>query len=81
MRMRLTVERHRYAGPGVKHHHPHRGRVNEGLQVGSGAPLLPMLAGVGDDQGRLGGEHAPGYLLVLLALNFRSSAVRVGQHR
>ena len=60
---RLPVERHRRSRPGVEDGHAHRRGVYQGLQVGPGPLLVPVPAGVGDDQGRLGGEHHQGLLV------------------
>ena len=48
--------------------HAHRRGVDQRLQVGPGLPLLPVGAGVGDDQRRLGGEHHQGLLVFLAEL-------------
>ena len=43
---------------------PHRRGVDQGLEVGPGPLLLPVAAGVGDGQGRLGGEEDQASLIV-----------------
>ena len=60
----LPVDRHRVPRPGVQDQHAHRRGVHQGLQVGPGPLLVPVAAGVGDDQGRLGGEHHQGLLVL-----------------
>ena len=62
---RLAVERHRAAGPGIEHHHPDRGGVDQGLQVGPGPLLVAVGARVGDRRRRLRGEQRQ-HLLVLV---------------
>ena len=61
---RLPVDGADFAGAGVEDQDAHRRGVHQGLQVGPGPLLLPMPAGVGDDQGRLGGEHHQGLLVL-----------------
>ena len=46
--------------PGVEDQDAHGSRVHQGLQAGPGPPLVPVPAGVGDDQRGLGGEHHQG---------------------
>ena len=60
----LPVEGGGEPGGGVEDHHPHRGGVHQGLQVRPQPLFLPVPVGVGDGQGRLGGEQ-PQRLLVL----------------
>ena len=54
---RLAVEPRRTAGADVEDNDAHRGRVDQGLQVGAGALLLPVRPGVGDRRRRLRGEE------------------------
>ena len=61
---RLPVDGHRVPRPGVQDQHAHRRGVHQGLQVGPGPLLVAVAAGVGDDQGRLGGEHHQGLLVL-----------------
>ena len=61
---RLPVDGHRVSRPGVEDQHAHRRGVHQGLQVGPGPLLVAVAAGVGDDQGRLGGEHHQGLLVL-----------------
>ena len=49
--------------PASRTRHAHGRGVHQGLQVGPGPLLLPVPAGVGDDQRRLGGEHHQGLLV------------------
>ena len=60
---RLPVDRRQGAGPRVEDRHAHRRGVDQGLQVGPGPLLVPVAAGVGDHQRRLGGEHQQGLLV------------------
>ena len=53
----LPVEGGRGSRPHVEDHHAHGGGVDQGLQAGSGPPLIAVAPGVGDGHGRLGGEH------------------------
>ena len=53
---RLAVKRHRVAGAGFEHRHAHRRGLDQGFQVGTGAPLGAVSARVGDHGGRLRGE-------------------------
>ena len=55
--VRLPVRRHRPAGAGVEYQNAHRGRLDQGLQIGPGAPLLLVGARVDDGGRRLGGEQ------------------------
>ena len=61
---RLPVEGHRGSRAQGEDDHAHGGGVDEGLQVGPGPQLIPVPAGVGDDQRRLGGEHHQGLLIL-----------------
>ena len=61
---RLAVKRHRVAGAGFEHRHAHRRGLDQGFQVGTGAPLGAVGARVGDRGGRLRGEQHQ-HLLVL----------------
>ena len=60
---RLPVDRHRVPRLRVEDQDAHGSGVHQGLQVGPGPLLLPVPAGVGDDQRRLGGEHHQGLLV------------------
>ena len=60
----LPVDGADAAGAGVEDQHAHGRGVHQGLQVGPSPLLLPVAAGVGDDQGRLGGEHHQGLLVL-----------------
>ena len=62
---RLPVEGNRGSRAQVEDGHAHGGGVDKGLQVGPGPQLIPVPAGVGDDQRRLGGEHDQGLLILL----------------
>ena len=53
----LPIERHRSAGPRIEGHHAHRRGLDQGFQVGPGAPLVLVRAGVGDGRRRLRGEQ------------------------
>ena len=61
----LPVEGLRRSRQGVEDHHANGGGVHQRLQVGPGPPLLPVPAGVGDDQRGLGCEHHEGLLVLL----------------
>ena len=54
---RLAVERHRPPAPRIEHHHPDRGGLDEGLEVGPCLLLGAVGAGVGNRRGRLRGEQ------------------------
>ena len=54
---RLAVDRDRAAGRRVEDHHADRRGLDQRLEVGAGALLVAVGAGVGDGGGRLGGEH------------------------
>ena len=63
--LRLLIERHRIAGPGVEDRHPHRRGLDQGLKVGPGPLLVPVAAGVGDGRRRLRREqHQDLFVLV-----------------
>ena len=49
----LPVQGHQLAARRIEHHDAHRRGVDQRLEVGAGASLLPMHAGVGDRGGRL----------------------------
>ena len=55
--LRLPIERHRMAGPGIEDHDTHRRGVDQGLQVGPDPLLGPVRAGVGDRRRRLRREQ------------------------
>ena len=60
----LPVEGLGPSGHCVEDHHAHRRGVDQGLQVGPGLSFLPVSAGVGDHQRRLGGEHDQGLFVL-----------------
>ena len=60
---RLPVDRRHAPRLRVEHQDAHRRGVDQGLQVGPGPLLVPVPAGVGDDQRSLGGEHHQGLLV------------------
>ena len=49
----------------VEDHDAHRRGVDQRFQICLGSPLRAVTAGVGDDKGRLGGEHHEGRLILL----------------
>ena len=51
--LRLPIERHRMAGPGIEDHETDRRGVDQGLQAGPGPLLGPVRAGVDDRRRRL----------------------------
>ena len=61
----LPVDRHRPTGPGLEDHHPHRGGVDQGLQIGTRPLLVPVRARVGDRGGRLRGEQQQDFFVFL----------------
>ena len=61
---RLAVDRRHAPRLRVQDQDAHRRGVHQGLQVGPGPLLVAVAAGVGDDQGRLGGEHHQGLLIL-----------------
>ena len=61
---RLPVDRRQAARPRVEDQDAHGRGVHQGLQVRPGPLFLPVPAGVGDDQRRLGGEHHQGLLVL-----------------
>ena len=54
---RLPVERYQRSGPGVEHDDAHRGRLDQGLQVGAGSLLVLVRARVDDGRCRLRREQ------------------------
>ena len=54
---RLPVERHEPAAPAVEDGDAYRARLDQGLEVGPGPPLVAVRAGVGDGRRRLRGEQ------------------------
>ena len=69
---RLAVERHRMAALRIEHHDADRGGLDEGLEIGPGAPLGAVGAGVGDRGRGLGGEQRQ-HLLVFAGELFPSA--------
>ena len=67
---RLPVDRRHAARLRVEDQDAHGSRVHQGLQAGPGPLFLPVPAGVGDDQRRLGGEHHQGLLVLGGELHF-----------
>ena len=73
--LRLPVERHRMAGPGVEDRDAHRRGVDQGLQIGPRPLLVSVLAGVGDRRRRLRGEQDQD--LLVLARELRPALLPV----
>ena len=64
MRMASRLKDTGSPGTGVEDRHAHRGGFDQRLQAGPGPPFLPVPSGVGDGQGRLGGEQRQGLLVL-----------------
>ena len=67
---RLPVEGDRHPRPGVEDRHAHGGGVDQRLQARPGALFVPIPAGVGDDQRRMGGEQHQRLLVLLRIFTF-----------
>ena len=62
---RFAIDRFRLAGPGVEHHDANRRGIDQRLEVGAGALLVPVGAGVHDGRRRLRCEQQQDFFVLV----------------